>query len=79
MRILFVLWTLIVAGLVPAAVWPTSLIGDAPPCPSPSVSHGALRCGGEPAWRTFVRYYSAGTPTSSDDPEGGDAKISNGF
>lgn len=81
MRVLFVLWLLIVAGFVPARLWPTAYVGEAPPCPNPTLLSAMPTCDGDPAWQVFVRYYTSPRYVAALDEtsEEDESKISNGF
>jgi hypothetical protein len=80
MRVLFVFWLLIIAGFVPARLWPTSVVGEAPPCNNPALMSGMPTCDNKPAWRVFVAYYSESQLLAATDSESdGETKISNGF
>lgn len=89
MRMLFLLWILIISGVVDANRWPTQVVGVMPTCDKPSFSSMMPTCAGEPAWKVFIAARQATDPAAppseavageaASEEQGEGESISNGF
>jgi hypothetical protein len=82
-KALYLLWTLILQGVVPANLWPTSFFGPLPTCEAPHMEGALQMCGADPALFAFldqlaVHEQGLATTTNPVAPMS-PARISNGF
>jgi hypothetical protein len=82
-KALFLLWTLILQGVMPASLWPTSFFGPLPVCAQPHFDGAVQMCGADPALFAFLDQLAVhqqgivngAAPIATMSP----ARISNGF